>query len=149
MPADTEDSRNQLRLAEVCEELSRQLERTVSWLTSMPLNRLDRGDPGPSIAARANEMANRLVRIQLVLEPASYPLHAADELLVPRVKSHAAGSQLAVVGNELLAATSRIEESYQREAADHEPSDEAPVPEPELSALLSAVSGDLIALRSS
>lgn len=75
-------------------EFSVQLERTVDWLNSMPLSRLDRSSDGGSVLDRAHGLAQAVVAAhdQLVGEP-------VREL--PRLRAHGAGSQLAVVGHEL------------------------------------------------
>lgn|GEM_PF-6740434 len=72
-------------------EFISQLERTVQRLTSMSLARLERRDEdGLSPAMRAHEISMELAEL------------AGVDAQVPFLKAHAAGSQLAVVGRDLL-----------------------------------------------
>ncbi len=77
-------------------EFRSQLQRTVDWLNSSPLDRLDRPASGGSIADRAYRIAQ-----SMVTETES--LRIIEPRNLPRIRSHGAGSQLAVVGEELAA----------------------------------------------
>jgi len=76
------------------------LRRTVDRLSSMALDRLERLDAsGVSAADRTCELAQRFVEVTEELAPTG---HGAPVL--PRLRSHGAASQLAVVGRDLAVA---------------------------------------------
>ena len=74
-------------------EFAQQLHRTVDWLNSLPLERLDRPREDGSIADRTSRICQDLIRETEAIE--GLP---AREL--PRLRAHGTGSQLAVVGQE-------------------------------------------------
>jgi hypothetical protein len=78
-------------------EFAEQLQRTVDWLNSLSLERLDRSLEGGSIADRAFQICHDLIRETEAIE--GLP---AREL--PRLRAHGTGSQLAVVGQEFAEA---------------------------------------------
>ena len=96
-------------------EFAAQLSRTAPWLNSLPLDRIERIVDGTSIAAQAHRIATRFLRLQLDLEPASYPTSRVPD--VPVVRPHAVGAQLSVVGTELLK-TARSVDSWCSELAE-------------------------------
>ncbi|MEI8084310.1 MAG: hypothetical protein WCI74_20915 [Actinomycetes bacterium] len=78
------------------------LRRTVERLSSMALDRLERPDrTGRTPADRAHELAGRLVEATEALQSAQHEVP-----MVPRLRAHGAGSQLAVLGRDLAAAAS-------------------------------------------
>jgi|GEM_PF-1759785 len=81
-------------------EFAAQVNRTASWLNSLPHDRIERGTDRPSIAADAHRIAAGFLRLQLELEPDSYPTSPAPHL--PSVRPHATGAQLSVLGTELI-----------------------------------------------
>ena len=81
------------------EEFRTQLDRTVDYLRSLPLDRLSRSDSsGRSLAEVAHELSQ-----QLADTAASLRLGEPDRK-VPSLKPHAAGDQVAVTGYELVIA---------------------------------------------
>lgn len=96
MPADDRSP----QLAAAAETFADDLDRTVDRLTSMSLPRLDHGDEsGRTPAGRAHELSAYLVSVTDSLTGS-----ASRIAQLPRLRSHAAGAQLAVVGRELAAA---------------------------------------------
>jgi hypothetical protein len=79
-----------------------ELTRTVDRLNSMSLARLDQADAsGETPAARAHALCGLLVDLRSALTGESAPS-------LPRLRAHGAGSQLAVVGNDLLEAVQSV-----------------------------------------
>ena len=76
-------------------EFSEQLQRTAEWLNSLPLARLDREREGGSIADRAFAICQEILGL--------------PERKLPRLRAHGAGSQLAVVGQELSEVMASVE----------------------------------------
>ncbi|MFT6563620.1 MAG: hypothetical protein ACJAY5_000349 [Actinomycetes bacterium] len=128
-------------------DLSAQLNRTASWLNSLPLQRLERTAEGESIASSAFRISTRLLELQLELDPLSYPTNA--KLTLPTVRSHGVGSQLSVVGVELLAALQATKGLMTTGAATSRPPVDREVDSRELVEQLTALTSELLALRKS
>lgn len=132
-------------LAGTIADLSAQLNRTVSWLNSLPLQRLERTAEGESIVSSAFRISTRLLELQLELDPLSYPTDA--KLTLPTVRSHGVGSQLSVVGVELIAALQASTRLMATRAAS------SPLPaassgdSPQLVEQLATLTSELLALR--
>jgi hypothetical protein len=76
------------------------LRRTVDRLSSMALDRLERVDAsGLSVADRTHGLAQRFVEATAELSPTGYVAP-----VLPRLRSHGAAAQLAVVGRDLVIA---------------------------------------------
>jgi len=101
-------------LAEAIDEFQTQLSRTASWLNALPIDRIDRHANGPSIAVQVHRLSTSLLQLQLDLVPDSYPDFPVPEL--PTVRPHALGSQLLVIGTELLRTIDSASQSDQRGA---------------------------------
>jgi hypothetical protein len=83
-------------------EFSEQLQRTAEWLNSLPLARLDREREGGSIADRAFAICQEMIR-------ETESILGLPERQLPRLRAHGAGSQLAVVGQELSEVMASVE----------------------------------------
>lgn len=78
-----------------------QCDRTADWLASMPIERLAREEQQRGLITEVHRLAVRIIQLQCEIEPAAYPSRGVPQ--VPRLEVAATGSQLRVVGNELLA----------------------------------------------
>mgnify|MGYP000981001901 FL=1 len=78
-------------------EFRTQLQRTVDWLNSSPLDRLDRPTSGGSVADRAHGIAQSMVS-------QTESVVGGEPKVLPRLRAHGVGSQLSVVGSELASA---------------------------------------------
>ena len=76
-----------------------QLERTAMRMRSLPLPRLDSGDP--SLATACHELAWAAVTLSQSLDP---EVSAPQGVPMPRLASHAVGDLLAIVGADLALA---------------------------------------------
>lgn len=85
-------------------ELARHVDLTADWLNRLPLDRLSRRAEEGSIAQRAHQLATEMLLLQLKIDPRAYSAAAPN---LPQLQPHAAGSQLKVVGRELLRTLAR------------------------------------------
>lgn len=93
-------------------QLDAQVERTVDWLNSLPLERFSRPGYG-DLPDRVARLCQRMVELQCELEPVAYP-GATPTVLV--VEANALGSQLAVIWSELCGSVIRSEGELARAA---------------------------------
>lgn len=82
---------------DVAQAFSQELARTADWLRTIPLARLD------PVADRAHEVSQQLAGLAESLRG------VAQAPIVPRLRPHASGDQIAVLGHDLLAAARQAE----------------------------------------
>lgn len=96
--------------AALADEFGQQLQRTVDWLNSMPLDRLER-------ATEVGSLADRSYAASLAMVRDTEAFDGLPERDLPRLRPHGVGAQLAVVGAELSTAALTVNDPVRADLA--------------------------------
>lgn len=99
-------------MSESISEFSRHLELTADFLNRVPLTKLQRELPNGSLMQQAHQVTQSILSLQLSIRPGAYPMSVP---VLPSLQAHATGSQLRVIGRELLSTLNNLESAIDDE----------------------------------